>query len=879
MKSTKIRIMTWITVLVLAQALIGCGQATPTPESVSVEPTSTPPPTQTPTRLPTQPPTLALTSLPALTPTPALTSTSPPALTPTPEPMPTRPPTPTPTPTATRQPLVSPDDVEINPAYGTVEARFTGNAGQFIVLIGENHASYKVQQNVGRIAEQLLSEYDIRLLLIEGYGEDIDTSFFDAIPDPAIRREVAWAFLETHEISGIEYAALIGGPDVKTIGIENMDLWQQSKTAVDSEPDVEDPEVQQAWEALIEQVIALIEQLEYTAELDKMTADFVDDKVSFVEFHDYLLETAAEESVSTAELEAAYQELEEALNPVLKFATEREPPMVDNSLAAMEQYGADVAILLVGHAHFVSDSEEGGLSALLQARGVSYVYVLPDGTEDETTDEENQYYEDQLNEVPSAFEAWLNSLFKPKPSLSRPNRRAEVELIGKVAAFESLAQAGKSWDEIAADHADWLASGDILIQNRFDVSGKFSVYPCRAKGIETFALAVSASASEPKVSHEDDVIERWQMGDRWVTAIKGRSADILIRRGIVARHSEPGRTFAYVYEINDGEGIAWQVGDAEIVVPDISWDALNILLDPEMPIEGREEKIKTALGGSAGEPPLGGDDGPIIIFPEDPDYVPGAEGGDDYDAGRYFHPSYGDEWTLDWTALTILLGRQLDRIVHKDGNPVLAKENLDRQEPVSVENMGVVVDEASLNDEQKKHARQIPEAIENAGVALENVQLSFSLDDFPLTSNVLFITAENDKELVERLTRLGKANLRDKYIVLLTCGEEGLRDFADWVVQEYELTGLHVYRDKIHASTLPVIVGELYRLAQEEPGLAPAELIDQAVKRALEKAIERELEQNLNRFRNGWNQLSRQLDLHSEDVLVAQMQLAVGLLG
>jgi hypothetical protein len=104
-------------------------------------------------------------------------------------------------------------------------------------------------------------------------------------------------------------------------------------------------------------------------------------------------------------------------------------------------------------------------------------------------------------------------------------------------------------------------------------------------------------------------------------AVLRRSADNLIRRGIVARHSEPGRKFAYVYEINEGEGISWQVGDEEIVVPDISWETLNDLLDPERPVEGREEKTKTALGGGAEQSPFGGDDDPIIIFSEDPDKV------------------------------------------------------------------------------------------------------------------------------------------------------------------------------------------------------------------------------------------------------------------
>lgn len=789
----------------------------------------------------------------------------------------------TPTPTPTRQALVSPDDVEINTAYGTVEARFTGSTDQLIVLIGENHASYKVQQNVARIAEQLLSEYDICLLLVEGYGEVIDTGFFDAIPDLAVRREVAWAFLETHEISGIEYAALVSGPDVKTIGIENMELWQQSKEAVDNAPELDDPVVQQAWKALIDQVIALLDQLEYTTELDKMVADFADDKISFVELYDYLLETAEEQSVSTTDLEDAYQEFQETLSPMLMFATAREPHMVDKSVAAMNQHEAGVAILLIGHAHFQGISEEGGLSALLQDRGISYVYVLPGGTEDETTDEENQYYEDQLDEIPSAFEAWLNNFFKPRPSLVRPNRRAEIEVVGKVAFLESLAQAGMSWDEISTAHVDWLSSGNVHVQDRFDVSGKFSVYPCRVKGTkgnETFALSVSASGSEPQVSHKDDLIARWQVGDWWLSAIKGRSADILIRRGIVARHSEPGRKFACVYEFDEGQGIAWQVGDTEIVISDLPWDTLPILLDPEMPIEEREEKIAAMLGGGGAMPPFGGDDGPIIIFPEDPDYVPDGEGKESYDEGKYFHPSYGDEWVLDWPALAILLGQRLQRPVYNDGDPMRAKKNLDQQEPMRVNNIGVVVDEESLDEGQRQYVHQIPEEIRNAGVDPSTAHLSFSLENFSPTSNVLFITAENDQELVKRLTQLGETGqLAGKYIVLLTCGDEGLRDFASWVVREYGLTGLHVYRDKIHANTLPVVVGEVYRLAQEEPGLMPAEAIEQAVERALERALEDELKQNLHRLRNGWNQLSRQLDWHGEGVPVVQMQLAVGLLG
>ncbi len=318
--------------------------------------------------------------------------------------------------------------------------------------------------------------------------------------------------------------------------------------------------------------------------------------------------------------------------------------------------------------------------------------------------------------------------------------------------------------------------------------------------------------------------------------------------------------------------MAWQIGDTEILVPDISWNTLKDLLDPNKPVAEREVKIQTMMGGGIGEPPFGGYDGPIIIFPEDPDQIPGGEGEEAYGKGKYFRPGYDPgEWQLDWPRLAILLGQQLPEPVYSDGNPELAKENLDAQVPAEVNNLGVVVDEASLNDEQRGFARQIPEAIKNAGVDPDTVEVSFSLEEFPTAPNILFITAENDEQLVERLTQLGEdGHLTDKYIFLYTCGDEGLREFSEWVVEAYGLTGLTVYRDKIHPNTLPIIAGEMYRLAREEPGLAPAELIDQAIQRALEGAVEGAVRQNLDRLRNGWNQLSRQLDLHGDGDLVAQ---------
>lgn len=76
----------------------------------------------------------------------------------------------------------------------------------------------------------------------------------------------------------------------------------------------------------------------------------------------------------------------------------------------------------------------------------------------------------------------------------------------------------------------------------------------------------------------------------------------------------------------------------------------------------------------------------------------------------------------------------------------------------------------------------------------------------------------------------------------------------------------------------------MYQLAQEKPGLTPAELVDQAVKRAIENAmrddtIKEEMRQNLNRLGNSWNQLSRPPDWDDEDALVAWARLTAGLLG
>jgi hypothetical protein len=64
-------------------------------------------------------------------------------------------------------------------------------------------------------------------------------------------------------------------------------------------------------------------------------------------------------------------------------------------------------------------------------------------------------------------------------------------------------------------------------------------------------------------------------------------------------------------------------------------------------------------------------------------------------------------------------------------------------------------------------------------------------------------------------------------------------------------------------------------LAKEEPDLAPAELVDRAIKQAIENAMEDDLRQNLDRLKNGRNQLSHQLDWQSEGMPMAQIGILI----
>ena len=113
----------------------------------------------------------------------------------------------------------------------TVQEMHTGTNGRLIIHIQDAHANLSGQQSLSKALDQILTKYDLKLVLVEGSARD---SSLDEIRKLAPLKEwkiIARRFLYEGIISGEEYLNLTSEHPMKIIGIEYRDLYDEAVKA------------------------------------------------------------------------------------------------------------------------------------------------------------------------------------------------------------------------------------------------------------------------------------------------------------------------------------------------------------------------------------------------------------------------------------------------------------------------------------------------------------------------------------------------------------------------------------------------------------------------------------------------------------------------
>ncbi|MFH0732902.1 MAG: tetratricopeptide repeat protein [Candidatus Omnitrophota bacterium] len=123
--------------------------------------------------------------------------------------------------------LETPSLIDVNKKYGKVLESYKGNTkDKLIITIQDCHINETAQLNIASIIGELTQKHDIYMLSLEGASSELDTSFYDQIPDGDIKEKVARFFVKQGLFTGSEYYKIANKEQyLKAIGAEDKGLY------------------------------------------------------------------------------------------------------------------------------------------------------------------------------------------------------------------------------------------------------------------------------------------------------------------------------------------------------------------------------------------------------------------------------------------------------------------------------------------------------------------------------------------------------------------------------------------------------------------------------------------------------------------------------
>ena len=121
-------------------------------------------------------------------------------------------------------------DITIPKDVAITKEAFRGNNGdnKTIINIQDAHSSLTAQESISSILDSLVTNYDLKLVAIEGSSGYIDTSILKTFPDEKIRNNTARSLMAKGKMSAGEFYSITSNKNIALYGIENKDLYKEN---------------------------------------------------------------------------------------------------------------------------------------------------------------------------------------------------------------------------------------------------------------------------------------------------------------------------------------------------------------------------------------------------------------------------------------------------------------------------------------------------------------------------------------------------------------------------------------------------------------------------------------------------------------------------
>lgn len=199
---------------------------------------------------------------------------------------------------------ISIEDIGISKNIGSIKSKHKGKGEKLVIHIQDAHCNFEAQENIAKILDNLIKNYNVNFVAVEGADGIVDTSWFRAFPDPEIRREVARYFMKKGEITGVEFLSITNDYPFTLYGAEDKKYYIKNLNSfLESYPYKN--EFKRYYKD-IKGILAKLKRFIYTKELlqlDKKINQHKEKEIKFADYARYLNDIARSKNIKIKKYE------------------------------------------------------------------------------------------------------------------------------------------------------------------------------------------------------------------------------------------------------------------------------------------------------------------------------------------------------------------------------------------------------------------------------------------------------------------------------------------------------------------------------------------------------------------------------------------------
>ena len=181
------------------------------------------------------------------------------------------------------------ESIRIPEEIGRVIEVYQGTSGRMIVHVQDAHVHYEAQKNLALIVEELIREYHINLVLIEGGDKTSDYSALRKLASKEKRMEVAERQLRKGLLNGEQYLELTTDYPMVVRGVEDMDLYKENIQVFSQVEHIKEEAL--SYLQNLKSVIEALKRNVYSPELktlERMRGEYEKEQLGLVAYYEYL---------------------------------------------------------------------------------------------------------------------------------------------------------------------------------------------------------------------------------------------------------------------------------------------------------------------------------------------------------------------------------------------------------------------------------------------------------------------------------------------------------------------------------------------------------------------------------------------------------------